>query len=246
MYSIEEQPSCARCFNDGRSCEYVLRLIWEDESSRRGVKHGRGKHSEVSSVDPTPPKDLIEKSKWTAPQRRRRYFLNTILGDVEGTEVASAAQADEVWKRSFAVRLRSSPRILDLSVADGMVFQYCEYYSTTMALLAHAGLDEDQVCQTLTLVDDSSNCYRQIVLPLSLSYECVRRSILAIGALYLSLNRPSSSIEYYALALQQKQRTLHQLRSDIAALDGGSNNHVLVAMLMLCLFDVSDTEFGFG
>jgi hypothetical protein len=108
------------------------------------------------------------------------------------------------------------------------------------------GIDQDQVCQTLTLVDDSSNSYRQIVLPLSISHECVRRSILAVGALYLSVNRTSSSVEYYSRALQQKQRTLHQLRSDIASFNGESNNHILVAMLMLCLFDVSDCRHDLG
>jgi hypothetical protein len=112
-------------------------------------------------------------------------------------------------------------------------------------LYSHAVPDQDRVCQTLTLVDDASNCYRQIVLPLSISHECVRRAILAVGALYLSLSRPSS-IEYYSLALQQKQRTLHRLRSDIGAMNRSSNNHILVAMLMLCLFDVSDLTANFG
>jgi hypothetical protein len=65
---------------------------------------------------------------------------------------------------------------------------------------------------------------------------------LAVGALYLSLNYTSSPVDYYSLALQQKQRTLHQLRNDIASLNGASNNHILVSMLMLCLFDVGSTQ----
>jgi len=71
-----------------------------------------------------------------------------------------------------------------------------------------------------------------------MSYECVMRSILAVGALCLSLNQQSATVDYYSLALQYKQRTLQQLRHDIASLNKGSNNHVLVSMLMLCLFDV--------
>ncbi len=102
----------------------------------------------------------------------------------------------------------------------------------------HELVDQVQVCQTLTLVDDSSNCYRQIILPLSMSYESVMRSILAVGALYLSLHQSPASVDYYSLALEQKQRTLRQLRVDIASSNGKSNNHVLVSMLMLCLFDV--------
>ena len=65
---------------------------------------------------------------------------------------------------------------------------------------------------------------------------------MAVGAIYLSLNQPTSPVNYYSLALQQKQRTLYHLRHDIASLNGTSNNHILVSMLMLCLFDVSDLE----
>ena len=64
---------------------------------------------------------------------------------------------------------------------------------------------------------------------------------MAVGALYLSLNHPSSPV-YYLLALHQKQRSLHQLRNDIASLNGASNNHILVSMLMLCLFDVGSSQ----
>jgi hypothetical protein len=98
-------------------------------------------------------------------------------------------------------------------------------------------LDQLHVCKTLTLVDDSSNCYRQIILPLSISHECVMRSILAVGALHLSLSQPANSVDNYFFALHQKQRTLQWLRLDIASSNGVSRNHVLVAMLMLCLFD---------
>jgi hypothetical protein len=65
------------------------------------------------------------------------------------------------------------------------------------------------------------------------------RAVLGLGALYLSLNESSVSIDYYSLALQQKQRKLYQLRSNIASVDEASNNHVLLSMLMLCLFNVS-------
>lgn len=152
----EERPSCSRCLHDGRSCEYILRLTWEDESSRRGVKHGRGKHADVSFVDPTPSGELVMKSQWIPPQRRRRYFLNTVRDDMDGTQVQSVTQVDTVYATP---RLYYTPQRLKLSVSDGMLYQYYK----------------DAVCQTLTLVDDASNCYRQIVLPLSISHECVKR-----------------------------------------------------------------------
>lgn len=107
--------------------------------------------------------------------------------------------------------------------------------------VAYDAIDQAQVCGTLTLVDDGSNCYRQIILPLSMSHESVMRSILAVGALYLSLNQTSTSVNYYSMALQQKQKTLHQLRNDIASFNGGSNDHILVSMLMLCLFDMGSS-----
>ena len=115
-----------RCLDGGRSCEYVLRLIWEDESSRRGIKHGRGKHSEISFVDPTPSKGLIEKAKWKAPRNRKRQFLNTVREDVDGALVQSVALVNGMHKRGPALRLRCPPQILDLSMTDGMLFQYCE------------------------------------------------------------------------------------------------------------------------
>ncbi|CZR51396.1 uncharacterized protein PAC_01271 [Phialocephala subalpina] len=217
----EERPSCQRCLDDDRSCEYVLRLIWAEESARRGIKHGRGKHAEVTFVDPKPSRDLIGKAEWNEPRRQRSYFLNTIYEDVDGTQVRTVTKYNGIYR---SPRLQSAPKVLELSSADGMLLQYYQA----------------QVCQTLTLVDDASNCYRQIILPLSMSHESVMRSILAVGALHLSLNQTSTTLDYYSLALQQKQKTLHQLRNDIASSNGGSNNHILVSMLMLCLFDITD------
>ncbi|CZR55599.1 uncharacterized protein PAC_05487 [Phialocephala subalpina] len=222
IHCSEGRPSCTRCLDSGQFCEYNLRLIWEDESSKRGVKHGRGKHTEVTFVDPTPPKDLAEKAEWIPPQKQRSHFLNTIREDIDrGTQVRSMTKYNGLHRTP---RLRYAPRALELSSADGMLLQYYQA----------------EVCQALVVVDDASNCYRQIILPLSMSYECVMRSILAVGALYLSLNQQSATVDYYSLALQYKQRTLQQLRHDIASLNKGSNNHVLVSMFMLCLFDIAD------
>lgn len=175
----------------------------------------------MTFVDPTPPRDLIEKSEWNEPRRQRSYFLNTSREDLDGTQVGSVMKYNGVHR---IPQIRCAPRMLELSSADGMLLQYYQA----------------QVCRTLTLVDDGSNCYRQLILPLSMSHESVMRSILAVGALYLSLNQTSTLVDYYSLALQQKQKTLHQLRNDIASFNGGSKDHVLVSMLMLCLFDITD------
>ena len=87
-------------------------------------------------------------------------------------------------------------------------------------------------------MDGASNCYRQIILPLSMSNKCVMSSLLALGALHLSLDQASS--DNYSVALYQKQRTLHQLRHDVASFHESSTSHILVSMLMLCLFDITD------
>ncbi|KAL3421907.1 fructosyl amine:oxygen oxidoreductase [Phlyctema vagabunda] len=220
----EERPSCARCLDDGRPCEYLLRLIWPDESSRRGVKHGRGKHADVSFVDPTPSMAVVQDAGWGPYRVYIRHFLNTVQDDVDETHMRSIARFDQFYRRSLQPRLLYTPRMVDLSTADGTLFQYYQA----------------QVCHTLTIVDDASNYYRQTVLSLSVEYECVMRAVLAVGALYLSANSSSDSNEYYSLALHHKQRTLNQLRFDIASLDGTSSNHILVAMLLLCLFDITD------
>ncbi|RFU31210.1 hypothetical protein B7463_g5146, partial [Scytalidium lignicola] len=100
--------------------------------------------------------------------------------------------------------------------------------------------NEAHVCQSLTLVDDASNCFRQIILPLSLSYGCVKELLLAVGALYLSLDKPTAPLDYYSLALHHKQRALHQLRRHLTLLDISSSDHILASMLMLCLLDITD------
>lgn len=125
----EERPSCMRCLDDGRSCEYVLRLIWKDESSRRGVTHGRGKHAEVSFADPTPSEDLVEKAEWQRPQVQHRYFLNTVRRDIDGTRVQPLTRFHRLYRRVPALRVYNTLQNLGLSRADGMFFQYCECIS---------------------------------------------------------------------------------------------------------------------
>ncbi|KFZ08864.1 hypothetical protein V502_09092 [Pseudogymnoascus sp. VKM F-4520 (FW-2644)] len=112
----------------------------------------------------------------------------------------------------------------DLDDIDRLLFQH--YHS--------------QVCMDLTLVDDISNGYRYIVIPMSIAHGSIMQSILAVSALYLSLRQTSPSIDYYALALRHKQKTLKSLRQEIASLNGRMNDHILISMLMLCLLDITD------
>ncbi|KAH8820718.1 fungal-specific transcription factor domain-containing protein [Xylogone sp. PMI_703] len=220
----EGRPSCSRCLNDGRSCEYILQLIWQDESLQRGVRHGRGRNIPVSFADPTPTSDFAEGVQWNSQSHKKRHFLNTSCQDIEAVIAQPAVLFHKSARREYTSKLQPGPQIVDFSNIDGHLFQYYESH----------------ICQSLTLVDDSSNCFRHIILPLSLCHECIRRSLLAVGALYLSLDKPTTTLDYHSLALRYKQRALCQLRRDITMSDKFSKDHILVSMLLLCLFDIVD------
>lgn len=63
-------------------------------------------------------------------------------------------------------------------------------------------------------------------------------ALLAVGALHISSEHPSDTIDYYAIALTHRQNALSRMRNEIAALKEAPSDHILVATLMLCLFDV--------
>jgi hypothetical protein len=90
----------------------------------------------------------------------------------------------------------------------------------------------------LTLVDDSSNGFRSVVLPIAHAYKSVMYAVLATSALNISLENGSEAPDYYTVALQHKQKALSYLRNEIAYLQESPRDHILVSMLMLCLFDV--------
>ncbi|TVY43891.1 Transcriptional activator protein [Lachnellula occidentalis] len=220
----EEKPSCARCAKDGRICEYVVRLTWEEDSLSRGIKHGRAARSRPT--DRISSSGLAERSQIPATQYIQdygSYFINTNVLDVEGKPIHKATACVR-YRRPVIPRTLNSTGVYGLSSMDGALFQYYQ----------------SQVCHDLTLVDDISNGYRHIVLPMSTTYESVMESVLAMAALYLDLNTPSTSIDYYAIALRHKQKALNGLRQDLATDGGAHTDHVLVSMLMLCLLDIAD------
>jgi hypothetical protein len=233
----EERPVCARCICNGIQCEYKIRLIWEDESSERGIKHGRRKHREASFIDPTPSSELLGVAQWNRLLAGKVHFLNTTGPDIDGVPVKPFTPLD-LMRAAYMPRLKCAPAVLDLPRSDGMLFQYCKPHSLVCEILSSYIQDQEEVCPSLTLVNDSSNCYRQIILPLSVTSDSVMISLLAVAALYLSLGDTEGY--YYAAALGHKQRALSALRRALASSNGAlSKNQILVSMLMLCLFDVS-------
>lgn len=87
-------------------------------------------------------------------------------------------------------------------------------------------------------MDDTSNGFRHIVLPMSEIYPSVMESVLAVGAIYLSLNQLETPSDYYAIALHHKQRALTCLRNELSTANEASSGHLLVSILMMCLLDV--------
>lgn len=92
----------------------------------------------------------------------------------------------------------------------------------------------------MTLVDYSSNAFRQIILPLSLNDELVMQNVLALGALALSA---SGQKDIYTVALRHKHRSIQLLRHKISNPETAVDDYSLISILMLCVFDVCDLAF---
>ncbi|KAL2006014.1 hypothetical protein VTN00DRAFT_9668 [Thermoascus crustaceus] len=214
----ENRPICARCWNDNRVCHYGIQLQWEDESRSRGVKHGRStraaKHPGWES--------------WVqVPVRRRvEHFINTTVSDLEDEiSIPSSGEWSPLLRRgSPTPSLLSWPRAIPTLQPgqDGLLF---DYYL-------------QRVCQNMTLVDDSSNAFRHIILPISLSSESVMQMVLALGALTLTA---AGQHDLYPVALRHKHRTIQLLRHDIGQPETAVSDYNLIAILMLCVFEISDS-----
>ncbi|KAL2064425.1 hypothetical protein VTL71DRAFT_4919 [Oculimacula yallundae] len=208
----EERPACTRCLIGGRTCTYLRKLHWEDESANRGIKHGRRVLHNTRYVDPTPPSSLLKGSGWRDP-RNCEYFVNTDATDLEAKPFQPLLTANyQVHRLSFHQKPQYALQIRAMSACDGLLLQYY----------------------------DISNGFRQVVLPMSELVNSVRYCVLAVGALYLSLDQPKAAMGYYAIALKHKQRALTSLRSELSSMDETSTESKLVSIMMLCLLDITD------
>ncbi|KAL1969319.1 hypothetical protein VTN77DRAFT_9511 [Rasamsonia byssochlamydoides] len=218
----ENKPICERCWNDNKPCSYAIQLQWEDDSRKRGIKHGRS--TRVADATTTA-------STWIGLPiaGKVRHFLNTSACDVEDGMVATTALSSS-WSQSllFAQKptLSAWPRAyptlsLDDDGRDAYLFDYYWQY----------------VCENMTLVDGSFNTFRQLILPLALSSESVMQMVLALGA--LSLNAAGRD-GLYTIALRHKHRSMQLLRRHIARTETAANDQNLVVILMLCVFEISD------
>lgn len=90
----------------------------------------------------------------------------------------------------------------------------------------------------MTLIDGPSNAFRQIILPIALRKPIVLNMAFAIGALSLALSGRS---ELYSVALRYKIQSIQLLRCEISSVESAVNDHNLMAILLLCMFEVRTT-----
>ena len=77
-------------------------------------------------MDPMPPKELIVKAQWNVAQYSKIYFLNTTQTDMEKATKQAVAGLSVIHRKPLVPFLYRSVQTLDLSLVDGMLFQYCE------------------------------------------------------------------------------------------------------------------------
>jgi hypothetical protein len=77
------------------------------------------------------------------------------------------------------------------------------------------------------------------VLSLAWGSDTVLQSVLAVGALFLSLEKTPEVRSFAHMALSYKQKTLGLIRRDLANSTGPPSDNVLIAILMLQLLEAS-------
>ncbi|KAJ6029951.1 fungal-specific transcription factor domain-containing protein [Penicillium canescens] len=97
----------------------------------------------------------------------------------------------------------------------------------------------ERVCQSMTLVDDSSNAFRRVVLPLALQNPIVLNMVFALGALSLA---HTGRNKFLSIALHYKVQTIRLLRHNISHPTSALNDFNLIVVVMLCVFEASDSE----
>uniref|UniRef100_A0A093UMI4 Adhesion and hyphal regulator 1 n=1 Tax=Talaromyces marneffei PM1 TaxID=1077442 RepID=A0A093UMI4_TALMA len=227
----ENKPICNRCISDNRVCNYGIQLQWEDDSRKRGIKHGRTTRADRVALS------AAKTTTWLGFPRGQggRYFLNTFTSDIDGKFVVPVMQGldferDMIWKRDAMLHITPT-RMPTLNFAalrnetldmDGILF---DYYDRS-------------VSHSIVLLDSPTNLFRNLILPLATTNETVMHMVLALSALSLAA---TGQTQYYPLALRHKQRSMRLIREQIAsnAISAANDANVIV-ILMLSVFEISD------
>ncbi|EED14834.1 conserved hypothetical protein [Talaromyces stipitatus ATCC 10500] len=227
----ENKPKCDRCIADNRVCSYGFQLQWEDDSRKRGIKHGRTVRADRVGLSAS------KSATWLDIPRGHggKYFLNTFVSDVDGDVVVPAKQGldfekDTVWKReaTFATAPAGMPTLNFATLSK-------EYHDMDPILFDYY---DRSVSHSIPLLDSSTNLFRNLILPLATTNETVMHMVLALSALSLS---STGQTRYYPLALRHKQRSMRLIREQIAfdAMSAANDANVIV-ILMLSVFEISD------
>ncbi|KAL3713375.1 hypothetical protein TMatcc_002078 [Talaromyces marneffei ATCC 18224] len=230
----ENKPICNRCISDNRVCNYGIQLQWEDDSRKRGIKHGRTTRADRVALS------AAKTTTWLGFPRGQggRYFLNTFTSDIDGKFVVPVMQGldferDMIWKRDAMLHITPT-RMPTLNFAalrnetldmDGILF---DYYDRS-------------VSHSIVLLDSPTNLFRNLILPLATTNETVMHMVLALSALSLAA---TGQTQYYPLALRHKQRSMRLIREQIAsnAISAANDANVIV-ILMLSVFEI-DPSIG--
>lgn len=242
---LEQQPVCEKCLKSHSACHYNVRLVWKDESSKRGICHGREGVWSKKGKGPTKGTPAGDDVPTRFPVQNALHFVNTTYDDMilyhgsdssdtslnldehEGTVVELDSEGYEI---TAAEDVHNGPVPKALSLVpvsrrhdgDSMLLSYFE----------------SVICSSSTFLDDWSNPYRHVLLPMALQSQGLFHATLAISANTLRLTSPTYAVialEHQREALKHLIRLINAENKDTKTLD-----EILGLVLMLCWFDISD------
>jgi hypothetical protein len=145
-----------------------------------------------------------------------------------------------VGNRISSLSIPTSPRPhahADLSTFDARILEFCKLANGYLIAHLTNSLDINRMCSTSILLDGQNNGYRSIILPSSMQSTLIMSSLLAVSANHLKLRDPA----YGIVALHYRELSLKVLRMIITSdLHSISKLDIIVTILMLCYFDISD------
>lgn len=236
---------CEKCLRSQSACHYNVRLVWKDESSQRGVCHGREGVWSKKRKDPNESSSVEDNLPTRFPTQTELHFLNTTCADVllyQGSDVKHATrhvdehegdliELDSEGHETLAIREVHNVQIQRaLPILPGS-----RRHTGDSMLLSYF---ESVICSSSTFLDDSSNPYRHVLLPMALQSPGLFQATLAISANTLRLTSPKYAVlalEHQRQALKHLIRLINEENKDTKTLD-----EILGLALMLCWFDISD------
>lgn len=233
--------------SDNRVCNYGIQLQWEDDSRKRGIKHGRTTRPDRVGLS------AAKTATWLGFPHGQggRYFLNTFASDLDGKIVVPVIQGldfgrDAIWKREAMLHmtptrmptLNSTVLTHENHDLDGLLFDYCIFFffRTIYGAEADISTDDRVVSHSIVLLDSPTNLFRNLILPLATINETVMHMVLALSALSLAA---TGQAKYYPSALRHKQRSMRLIREQIASdAVSAANDANVIVVLMLSVFEV--------